>query len=274
VSLAAVPPPPDRSAPRTYEEITRAIYNDQRANLKQRELLLAVAYAVYVAPEDGVSPLREARRVLGRESGLARYDRLMREDLPRYESPREAGNWGPSNAPSCEGPRLRPYRQRPGKPSEPDPTAPVPIRAYELPPELAALKEQVMATYTPPRDRRTEDGVCGAPSHLKVIEKDPRNGWITPHWFCKRHKDHADRVAEQVRAQNDAAPEPVPNRGGLLPCYFKADWEKVYRHYAGKFWEPPKHGLCADDWPTPGGPFQAHRRLRVVLGVDEPEDQL
>lgn len=272
MSLAAVPPPTDRSAPRSYEEIVRAIYNDRRANLKQRELLLAVAYAVYVAREEGVSPLREARRVLGRQSGLTRYDQLVREDLPRYEPPRGAGSWGPSNAPSCEAPRLRPYRQRLGRPSEPDPTAPVPIRPYELPSELAALKEEAMAMYTPPRDWRTEDGVCGAQSHHKVIEKDPRTGWITPRWFCKRHKDHADRVAEQVRAQNEAAPEPVPNRGGLLPCYFKADWEKVYRHYAGKFWEPPKYGLCADDWPTPGESLVAHRRLRMVLSIDEPED--
>lgn len=271
MGLAAVPPPSDRSAPRTYEEIQRAIYNDRRANLKQRELLLAVAYALYVAPEEGVSPLREARRILGSECGLARYDRLIQEDLPRYEPPREAGNWGPSNAPSCEAPRLRPYRPRQAEPYEPDPTAPVPIRPYELPPELAALKEQAMATYTPPRDWRTEDGVCGASSHHKVIEKDPRTGWLTAHWFCKRHKAHADRVAEQVRAQNEAAPEPVPNRGGLLPCYFKADWEKVYRHYVGEFWEAPKYGLCADDWPTPGESFTAHRRLRMVLDIDSEE---
>lgn len=273
MSLAAVPPHSDRSTPRSYEEIVRAIYNDPRAELEQRELLLAMAYALYVSGKKGTDVIRETRRVLGSQFGIARYDKLMRADVPRYEEPQEAGDWGPSNAPSCEAPRLRPYRQRLGRLSEPDPTAPVPIRPYELPPELAALKEQAMATYAPPRDWRTEDGVCGSQSHHKVIEKDPRTGWITPRWFCKRHKDHADRVADQVRAQNEAAPEPVPNRGGLLPCYFKADWEKVYRHYAGKFWEVPKYGLYADDWPTPGESFTAHRRLRMVLSVDEHEDQ-
>ena len=76
-NLAAVPSPPGRSAPRTYEEIVRAIYNDKRASHEVRELLLAVAYAVYLTdPEQGVSPLREARRVLGRNRiGKPRYMR-------------------------------------------------------------------------------------------------------------------------------------------------------------------------------------------------------
>lgn len=270
MSLSSAPAlPSERTAPRSFEEVVSAVYNDRRADLEQRELLLAMAYALYVSGKTGTDVIREARRVLGSQFGIVRYDKLMRSDVPRYESPREAGNWGPSNAPSCEAPRLRPYRQRPYKPSEPDPSAPVPIRPYQLPPELAALKEQAMATYTPPRDWRTEDGVCGAQSHHKVIEKDPRTGWITAHWFCKRHKDHADRVAEQVRAQNEAAPDPVPNRGGLLPVYFKADWEQVYQGHAGKFWTPPKYGICADDWPTPGQMAPSRGRLRMVIDGDE-----
>lgn len=258
----------------THDDVVRAIYNDRRASPEQRELLLAVAYALCLAPrEEGVSPLREARRVLGAQGGIIRYDRLVRADIPRYEPPREAGNWGPSNAPSCEAPRIRPYRPRPNKPAEPDPTAPVPIRTPELPPELAALYEQAMGDYSPPRDWRTEDGVCGAQSHHRVLEKDPRTGWVIPHWFCKRHHDHAKRVAEQVRAQNETAPEPIPNRGGLLSCYFKADWEQVYRHYAGKFWKPPTYGLCADDWPTPGKTLPGRGRLRMVAsGIDVEED--
>lgn len=273
MGLAAVPSPPSRTKPRTYEEIVREIYNDERANHEARELLLAVAYAVYLtAPEEGGSPLREARRVLGRNRiGKPRYGALVTADVPRYEPPREVEQH--AHLSPCEAPRLRPYRPRPAKTYQPDPQAPTPIRPYQLPPELAALKAEAMATYTPPRDWRTEDGVCGANSYRCVEEKDPRTGWVIAHWFCKRHKEHADRVAEQVREQNAAAPDPVPNAGGLLPCYFKADWEKVYRHYAGKFWEPPKYGICADDWPTPGEAFKAHRRLRVVLGGGEPEEQ-
>jgi hypothetical protein len=267
VGLSSVPTPPEEQRKRrTFEEITRDIYNDRRADLEQRELLLAMAYALYASGKGIEDVIPEACRVLGRQYGIARYDRLIRADIPRYKPPEEAGDWGPSNAPACQAPRLRPYQSRPYRlRTQPDPDAvqPTPIRQ----PTPAIV--HVDPGYTPPRDWRTEDGVCGAPSNLRVLEKDPRTGWVTAHWFCKRHKDHADRVTEQVRAQNEAAPEPVPNKGGLLPCYFKADWEKVYRHYAGKHWEPPSYGLCADDWPTPGQMSPVRRRLRVVIPGDE-----
>lgn len=271
MSLSSVPAlPSERTGPRSFEEVVSAVYNDRRANLEQRELLLAMAYALYVSGKKGTDVIREARRVLGSQFGIVRYDNLMRSDVPRYEEPEETGNWGPSNAPACEAPRLRPYRPRPYKP-----------RAQTVPPDVPVLKDEIIARrlpppivhvdpgYKPPRDWRTEDGVCGAASTHRVLEKDPRTGWITAHWFCKRHKGHADRVAEQVRAQNEAAPEPVPNRGGLLPCYFKADWEKVYRGHAGKYWTPPKYGLCADDWPTPGQMAPSRGRLRMVIDGDE-----
>lgn len=256
--LTAVPETP---APpkRTLEEMLTAIYNDRRADHEARELLLAVTYAVKLGPKEGdVSPLREARRVLGRDTvtGKARYDRLVAADAPRYELPREAGDWYPSGAPYCKAPRLRPYKPRPHTPAaKPDPTLPepTPIRQPSIPPDIAAFAAAytvyASANSAPPRDWRTEDGVCGAASHHRVLEKDPRTGWITAHWFCKRHKEHADRVAEQVREQNEQAPEPIPNRGGLLPCYFKADWAKVYAHYR-KGWTAPSYGLCADDWPS------------------------
>jgi len=278
MSLSSVPAvPSERTGPRSFEEVVSAVYNDRRADLEQRELLLAMAYALYASGKKGADVIREARRVLGSQLGIVRYDKLMWSDVPRYEAPREAGDWGPSNAPVCEAPRLRPYKPRPytprNQPELPELPEPTPIRPGQIPPEItalaAALKQQAMANYAPPRDRRAEDGMCGAQSHLKVIEKDPRTGWVTAHWFCKRHKEHADRVAEQVRAQNEAAPEPAPNRGGLLPCYFKADWEKVYRGHAGEYWEPPKYGVCADDWPTPGEMAPGRGRLRMVVDGDE-----
>jgi hypothetical protein len=266
MGLAAVPPP-SRTKPRTYEEIVREIYNDKRADHEARELLLAVAYAVYLTdPPEGVSALREARRVLGRNQiGKPRYGDLIAGDAPRYEPPREVNRHASGMA--CEAPRLRPYRPRPYTPrAKPDPNV---TQAIQLRPPPQTIVH-VPPGYTPPRDWRTEDGVCGANSYHCVEEKDPRTGWVTAHWFCKRHTDHSKRVAEQVREQNETAPEPVPNTGGLLPCYFKADWEKVYRYYR-PHWVPPKYGLCADDWPTPGETFKAHRRLRVILG-DDSED--
>lgn len=271
--LSAVPKPPEPPK-RTLEEMLRAIYNDRRVDHEARELLLAVAYAVMLGPKEGdVSPLREARRVLGRDKGTgkARYGTLVAADAPRYEPPREAGDWYPSGAPSCEAPRLRPYKPRSYSPrtkSDPALPEPTPIRQPNLvlPPDIAAIAARSAATYTPPRDWRTEDGVCGAQSHHRVLEKDPRTGWITAHWFCKRHKEHADRVVEQVREQNEQAPEPIPNRGGLLACYFKADWEKVYAHYS-RGWTAPSYGLCADDWPTAEEAVQ-RGRFRVLAGTE------
>ncbi|MFF9287553.1 hypothetical protein [Streptomyces griseosporeus] len=271
--LRSVPSPAEEQRPkRSFPELVAAIYEDPRVGHETRELLLAVAYAVDLAKrEDGVSPLKVARRKLGVEHGRqARYDRLVADDAPRYKPPREAADWHPSAAPACEGPRLRPYRPRAYKPrTQPTPPDVSVLRDEAIPRRLPAPILHVPVGYTPPRDWRTEDGVCGAPSHHRVLEKDPRTGWITAHWFCKRHKDHADRVAEQVREQNEQAPEPVPNTGGLLPCYFKADWEKVYRHYLPR-WQPPKYGICADDWPAVDEMMarpSRHSRLRVIVGT-------
>lgn len=279
--LRSVPPPEQEQRPkRSFPELVAAIYEDPRVRHETRELLLAIAYAVDLAKrEDGVSVLKVARRKLGVEHGRrARYDRLVADDAPRYEPPREVNQHASDH--SCQAPRLRPYKPRPYKPrTQPQPELPEPTslrsrKPIPLPPELAALKEEALATYTPPRDWRTEDGVCGANSHHLVLEKDPRTGWVTAHWFCKRHKDHADRVTAQVREQNEQAPEPVPNTGGLLPVFFKADWETVYRHYRPR-WEPPKYGICADDWPAVDEMVarpSRHSRLRVVLGGTDLED--
>lgn len=270
MTLRAVPEPA-RPPKKTFPELVAAIYEDPRIGHEARELLLAVAYAVDLAKrEEGVSPLRIARRKLGVERGRqARYDRIIADDAPRYEPPDSARDWHPSGAPSCEAPRLRPYRPRPYTP-----------RTQTAPPDVPILRDEMIArrlpppivhvgpNYTPPRDWRTEDGVCGANSHHRVLEKDPRTGWITAHWFCNRHKEHADRVTEQVAAQNETAPEPVPNRGGLLPCYFNADWAKVYTHYLPR-WTTPVYGLCADDWPSVDQvvPVATRGRLRL-LNVD------
>ncbi|MFG2532762.1 hypothetical protein [Streptomyces sp. NPDC048516] len=274
--LTSVPAPAKADRPkRSYAERISAIYEDPRVGHEARELLLAVSYGIQQAAESGVNPLKTARRVLGRDSaGQLRYRLLVKADAPRYEPPREAGNWGPSGAPTCEAPRLRPYKPRGYIPhNKPDPTLPepTPIRQPVIPPDIAAFVAAFQAqggvTHRPPRDWRTEDGVCGAQSHHRVLEKDPRTGWTIPHWFCKRHKGHADRVAAQVREQNEQAPEPIPNRGGLLGCYFQADWETVYRHYLPG-WTVPSYGLCADDWPAPESAVKRGRLRVLVSSVD------
>lgn len=279
--LQSVPAPAEEQRPKkTFPEFVAAIYEDPRIGHETRELLLAIGYAVDLAKrEEGVSPLQAARRKLGVEHGRqARYNRLVADDAPRYKPPRNAADWQPSAAPGCQAPRLRPYKPRPPKPrEEPALRKPTPIRPTPIPPDIAAMAAELslraLTNPAPAQDPRIKDGICGANSHHRILEKDPRTGWITAHWFCKRHKGHADRVAAQVKEQNELAPEPVPNRGGLLPCYFKADWEKVYRRYR-PHWTPPSYGLAADDWPTPKeAQPRARGRLRAISSLELEENR-
>jgi hypothetical protein len=246
-----------------HAETVHRIYHDRRAAPPARELLLAVAYALAIAPGDPGRVLSTAARVLGREGRRPRFGMLVAADAPRYEPPREAADWGPGEAPGCEAPRLRPYVYRPRIAATGPPEGAVPLRPEDSP---SPILHAAAGFGPPPVDHRNAQGVCGADSHHQVRELDPRTGWTIPHWFCPRHVDHAERVAGQVRAQNAAAPEPIPNTGGLLPVYFKAPWEKVYRHHAPANWEPPSYGLSADDWPDPGNPppVRPRRRLRAV----------
>ncbi|MGW2841917.1 hypothetical protein ACWCWD_29530 [Streptomyces sp. NPDC001493] len=244
-----------------HAETVHRIYGDRRAAPPARELLLAVSYVLAIAPGDPGQVLSTTARVLGRKGGRPRFDALVADDAPRYEPPRTAGTWGPGQAPGCEAPRLRPYVYRPRPaPSPLDDETVVALRP--LPEPIV----HVGPDYVEPVDYRNEHRICGADSHHKVLELDPRTGWVRPHWFCKRHVDHAERVADQVREQNAAAPEPIPNRGGLLPAYFNAPWEEVYRHYAPASWKPPSYGLSADGWPDAGAPPPARspRRLRAI----------
>ncbi|MFF3127740.1 hypothetical protein ACFVRD_36850 [Streptomyces sp. NPDC057908] len=246
-----------------HAETVHRIYRDRRAAPPARELLLAVAYALSIAPGDPGRVLTTAARALGREGGRPRFNALVADDAPRYEPPRAAADWGPGGAPGCEAPRLRPYVYRPRITVTGPEESAVPLRPWDSP---SPVLHAAPGFSPPPVDYRNAQGVCGANSHHKVLELDPRTGWTIARWFCKRHVDHAERVSEQVREQNASAPEPIPNRGGLLPAYFKAPWEKVYRHYAPARWEPPSYGLSADDWPDPGNPPPARspRRLRAV----------
>jgi hypothetical protein len=125
-----------------------------------------------------------------------------------------------------------------------------------------------------PDDFRNQLKVCGDRAQDMVVEKDPVTGWHTNHWFCTRHHSHLARVREQVKEQNEAAPEPIPNKGGLLPCYFDSDWERLYSWAQGWEWKPPSYGYRADDWPVPGkDPIVQRARLRLVVGGTDPESE-
>ncbi|MBM9510065.1 hypothetical protein, partial [Actinacidiphila acididurans] len=116
-------------------------------------------------------------------------------------------------------------------------------------------------------DFRNTKGICGDTASEYVVEKLPDTGWHKLHYFCPRHQDHLTRLREQVREQNGRSPEPIPNAGGLLPSYFEADWETVYRARRGPLWKPPVYGIRADDWPIPGrDPVPPRARLRLIIG--------
>lgn len=81
--------------------------------------------------------------------------------------------------------------------------------------------------------------VCGAPAQEYALEKQFGTGSYVNHWFCRRHLGHLTRVREQVKEQNELAPDPIPPRGGLLACYFDSYWLRIC-HWAGReSWEPP-----------------------------------
>lgn len=212
-----------------YARMNHRIYQDQRAINGTRELLLALAYATTIADIPPGTEWELVEKILtgGDQSKLKE---LVRRDSPRYEIPDQHIIRGGS----CEAKRMRPYIPR----------GPI-LRADDL--------------------RRNTDRVCGATARICVLERDLITGQHIHHWYCARHRDEAERVREQLAPGNDAAPEPVPNRGGLMPAYFDCPWLDIYRWACGATWQPPVYGLSADEWPDPQNPPKIHRkRLRLI----------
>lgn len=242
----------------SFASLAHAIYQDDRADGPSRELLLAFAYVITARDFETPKEMwRQIRKALSTPHPRMRYasrDRvadLIQHDAPRYIQPEDRpGGYDPTTR-YCEGPRVVPYRSR--------------LRGAEQ----MTLPEKVAQDKRDAEDSRNTLNICGAPGKHRVLEKQPGTGWYLWHWFCPRHQDHAARVTEQVKAQNAAAPEPIPNNGGLLPCYFDANWEGLYKHYV-HWWEPPVYGVRADDWPIPGKqPVPQRARLRLVASAED-----
>ncbi|MFD5878446.1 hypothetical protein [Streptomyces yangpuensis] len=214
----------------TFADFARQVYGDQRATPLARELLLAFGFATMVAhsehQQDAPAVWTTARRAMG-TTGTGREWRL--DQAIAEDAPRYATGKDRAER-ACSAPRLRPH------PDGPD-------------------------------DFRNRLGICGATADWEhhAVEKQAGTGWYKYHWFCKRHLDHLARVREQLAEPNSRAPEPIPNRGGLLPVYFESDWLSAYRHRVGERWQPPIYGLSADDWPVPGAePVAPRPRLRLA----------
>ncbi|MFC8570786.1 hypothetical protein ACFUIW_34020 [Streptomyces sp. NPDC057245] len=220
----------------TFADFARQVYSDERATPQAREMLLAFGYATMVAhpddDRDGDAIWATARRAMG----TTRTGREWRLDQAvADDAPRYSSNRDRARR-VCVAPRLRPH------PDGPD-------------------------------DFRNQRGICGSSADWEhhAVEKQAGTGWYKYHWYCRRHLDHLARVREQLRAPNSRAPEPIPNRGGLLSVYFESDWLAMYRQRLGvPDWEPPVYGICADDWPVPGVekvPPRPRLRLAAVDGT-------
>lgn len=218
-----------------FDDLCARVYADKRMPPGTRELAVTLAWMALRDPERaaGESNTRRASRRLGAtRTNESRLKTLFSEDAPRYERPQA---WaGP-----CDGPRVRPYKPRGGS-------------EYSR-----AAREQQHADNTR----------CGVSGVERVDEYDMVTGQIRRvWWFCSRHKADAERVRQQLAAKG-TRPPPIPNRGGLIACYFEpAAVEECYR-WARPWWEPPYHGICADDWPAPGYELVPKRpRLALVVG--------
>ena len=256
--------------PMTHDEIQAAIWNDERGLPPgTREVALAVAWVLHREPEHQGELWPRVRQMLGHDGWRWRLHECIAEDAPRYDP----GGWN-HHAGECEGPRVRAYKPR----RSGSPEARCYVSAHH--PHLGecrypqiwyahedgAITDQPgpgHALHPPARDNT----VCGARGTLRVVEHNMVTGWETVHWFCRRHLERAREVQAQLAARGEP-PEPIPNRGGLLPRYFAGDWAKVYGLHCEKAHQPwalPYYGVDADEWPVPGKTLIPKRpRLAVV----------
>lgn len=255
---------------RAYDDITTRIWRDKRCTPGTRELMLALAWVLERDPnyndttasnaERGRYAWQQMAEMLGRDQRRrARYKQLVADDAPRYEPP----NTWPDRV--CEAPRLRAYRPRNTTASVQSPTCLIGQH-----PHLGACRYTVVHSVAAVTEKLVLDlsEICGANPKFDfhLIEWDPRTGWHIDRYFCARHRDHFERVKAQL-ANAPEAPEPIPNRGGLLPCYFKADWARMYS-LVRPGWTAPTYGLAADDWPgiISGGVSPRRPGLRLIVG--------
>jgi hypothetical protein len=244
-----------------WDDLTARIYADRDFSPGGREVALALGWAIHRDP--GKGGWRKAAEILGGDRVFRNRPRIwqaLAEDIPFYKADYHHDG-------SCEGPRLRAYKPRRGVPSG--------ECLVSHHPHLGDCRYTVI--YGDPAGfpaTGRDQSVCGAHATISVTEYDPATGWERLRWFCSRHRERAREVSAQLRAAVPDPPPPIPNRGGVLPRYFKTDWEAKYAkaveqamHHPGvpSLWEPPYYGVCRDDWPVPGKTAIPRRpRLAVV----------
>jgi hypothetical protein len=94
-------------------------------------------------------------------------------------------------------------------------------------------------------------GLCGKRATTAFQVTDPKDGTWRMAGFCNRHEEYSRQVdaTERARQASGTLPVPLPNAGGLLPCYVGFRWPDLYAK-VDPHWKPPAQGICADDWPV------------------------
>lgn len=249
----------------SYDDLTRRIWQDPRLPPGTRELALAIAHVRERDPmrPDGKALWSRVRELLGTDGiGQWRIWELINDDRPRYEPPRTPR--------TCQAPRIRPY-----KPRRPDTSNQCLLGHH---PHLGPCQYTVVYADAGTPTELPASNTCDAPAawDLRLVQRDPITGWYIEHAFCRRHTARFEQVKAQL-AQAPQAPEPIPNWGGLLPCYFATTWANMYSKVA-PHWKEPVYGLIADEWPSVGVkvPVVAAGRpkLRLIAGgLDESTEE-
>jgi len=264
--------PDDTSRLRSFDDLTTRIWQDKRLTPGTRELLLAIGwvlardpdYAALPSSERGTYLWRQLAVMLGRDERMRRptprYRQLVADDAPRYVPP---NTW--FDQAWCEAPRIRPYRPRTTGNGIVSSACLIARHPHSGQCRYTVVSGAASVAVKPAAE---PSATCDAPAKLDfhLVERDPLTGWHISHDFCGRHRDHYERVKTQL-ANAPEAPEPVPNVGGMLPCFFKADWARVYADMRPG-WTDPVYGLAADGWPgaVSQGVVSRHSRLRLIVG--------
>ncbi|MFE4867761.1 hypothetical protein [Streptomyces sp. NPDC056682] len=114
--------------------------------------------------------------------------------------------------------------------------------------------------------------LCERSTVDSFTEADTTTGRFRLWGFCSRPRCQAygKGIYERAQRSNAAAPEAIPNMGGLLPLFFEWNWEAKYTK-ADPTWTVPSYGMSADEWPTVAGeePVHAFPKLRLIASDGE-----
>jgi len=114
--------------------------------------------------------------------------------------------------------------------------------------------------------------LCGQAWASQVRVTEPVSGEWRVVGYCRRHAAEGAAARAKAEPATGVAREPVPNVGGLLPCYVRAsNWPDLYAG-AQPGWKPPELGINADDWPTLAKVVRSAPRLVGLDGDGDGED--